>query len=135
MKEAGGLTETTLLGNVESAEAAMLRLKALGVRFALDDFGTGYSSLLYLRRLPFDKLKIDRSFVLGIEKAANADPPDYALLAATRAFRDLGRYDEAARLARDGACIVACARRGDRLERLLHELDAHRDQAVRDGVR
>ena len=46
------LTESTLLGNVDTAEAAMLRLKALGVRLALDDFGTGYSSLLYLRRLP-----------------------------------------------------------------------------------
>ncbi len=66
------LTETTLLGNVESAEAAMRKLKALGVRFALDDFGTGYSSLLYLRSFPFDKLKIDRSFVASIEKTTDA---------------------------------------------------------------
>jgi diguanylate cyclase len=66
------LTETTLLGNLESAELAMLRLKATGVRFALDDFGTGYSSLLYLRRFPFDKLKIDSSFVRSIEKAPDA---------------------------------------------------------------
>jgi diguanylate cyclase (GGDEF)-like protein len=66
------LTESTLLGNLDTAELSMLRLKAIGVRFALDDFGTGYSSLLYLRRFPFDKLKIDSSFVRSIEKAPDA---------------------------------------------------------------
>jgi diguanylate cyclase (GGDEF)-like protein len=66
------LTESTLLGNLETAELSMLRLKAIGVRFALDDFGTGYSSLLYLRRFPFDKLKMDSSFVRSIETAPDA---------------------------------------------------------------
>jgi len=78
------ITESTLLGNVEGAEAAMRRLKALGVRLALDDFGTGYSSLLYLRRFPFDKIKIDRSFVRSIESAAEAAPIVHAIVSLGR---------------------------------------------------
>jgi diguanylate cyclase (GGDEF)-like protein len=78
------LTESTLLGNVESAETAMRRLKSLGVKLALDDFGTGYSSLLYLRRFPFDKLKIDRSFVLSIEKAPDAAAIVHAIVSLGR---------------------------------------------------
>jgi diguanylate cyclase len=78
------LTESTLLGNVENAEAAMRRLRALGVQIALDDFGTGYSSLLYLRRFPFSRLKIDRSFVHSIEKAADAAAIVHAIVSLGR---------------------------------------------------
>jgi EAL domain-containing protein (putative c-di-GMP-specific phosphodiesterase class I) len=62
----------------------MIRLKEIGVRVALDDFGTGYSSLLYLRRFPFDKLKIDRSFVRSIEKAPDAAAIVHAIVSLGR---------------------------------------------------
>ena len=78
------LTESTLLGNTGSAESAMLRLKALGVRLALDDFGTGYSSLSYLRRFPFDKIKIDRSFVRAIETTADSASIIHAIVSLGR---------------------------------------------------
>jgi len=78
------LTESTLLGNVDDAEKAMRYLKTLGVRFALDDFGTGYSSLLYLRRFPFDRIKIDRSFVRSIESAADAASIVHAIVSLGR---------------------------------------------------
>ncbi|MFM9935104.1 MAG: putative bifunctional diguanylate cyclase/phosphodiesterase, partial [Novosphingobium sp.] len=57
------LTESVFMGDGEATDAAFKALKLLGVRLALDDFGTGYSSLSYLRAAPFDKLKVDRSFV------------------------------------------------------------------------
>ena len=78
------LTESTLLGNVEGATLAMRRLKAMGVKLALDDFGTGYSSLLYLRTFPFDKLKIDRSFVNNIESGADAAAIVHAIVSLGR---------------------------------------------------
>jgi EAL domain-containing protein (putative c-di-GMP-specific phosphodiesterase class I) len=57
------ITETTLLKNNDLTLSLLFRLRELGLRIALDDFGTGYSSLTYLRIFPFDKIKIDQSFV------------------------------------------------------------------------
>jgi diguanylate cyclase (GGDEF)-like protein len=68
------ITEGVLLRDSDLTRTALLDLKALGVRISLDDFGTGYSSLSYLRRMPLDKIKVDRSFVmaLGHDPAAHA---------------------------------------------------------------
>jgi diguanylate cyclase (GGDEF)-like protein len=61
------ITETLLLGNSETIMAELQLLKAMGVAIVMDDFGTGYSSLSYLWRFPFDKIKIDRSFMQGFK--------------------------------------------------------------------
>ncbi len=63
------ITESTLMADVEGATNALLRLKMMGCSLAMDDFGTGYSSLGYLRTFPFDKVKIDRSFVQDLSVA------------------------------------------------------------------
>ncbi|MDO9712202.1 EAL domain-containing protein [Paracraurococcus lichenis] len=67
------ITETVMLRETEATLAILHRLKALGVRIAMDDFGTGYSSLSYLQRFPFDKVKIDRSFIRGLDESRQSN--------------------------------------------------------------
>jgi diguanylate cyclase (GGDEF)-like protein/PAS domain S-box-containing protein len=67
------ITEGVLLQHTEAAMTTLSQLKDLGVRIAMDDFGTGYSSLGYLQKFPFNKIKIDKSFVSALETRADAD--------------------------------------------------------------
>jgi len=70
------ITEGALLADTDNVLATLHALRALGVKISMDDFGTGYSSLSYLQKFPFNKIKIDRSFVSG------ADPDSEAILKA-----------------------------------------------------
>lgn len=78
------LTESLLLDKVEEVVFKMRALRLLGVRFSLDDFGTGFASLSYLKKFPFEQLKVDRSFVRDI----TTDPDDAAII---RAIIAMGR--------------------------------------------
>jgi EAL domain-containing protein (putative c-di-GMP-specific phosphodiesterase class I) len=66
------VTESSIMGNAEQTVATLDRLKAMNVRLEIDDFGTGYSSLSYLQRLPFDTLKIDRSFIRELSTGSDS---------------------------------------------------------------
>jgi EAL domain-containing protein (putative c-di-GMP-specific phosphodiesterase class I) len=66
------ITESVLLQNSDDTLALLHQLRGLGIRIALDDFGTGYSSLGYLRSFPFDKIKIDRTFIRDIDANAGS---------------------------------------------------------------
>ena len=79
------ITEGVFLSEGEATDETFQRLKNLGVRLALDDFGTGYSSLGYLKTAPFDKIKIDQSFVRG---ASNPDSRNSAIIRAIVALAE-----------------------------------------------
>jgi len=78
------ITESVLLQNSEATLAVLHELRSFGVRISLDDFGTGYSSLSYLRSFPFDKIKIDRSFVTDLATRGES-------MAIVRAVTGLGK--------------------------------------------
>jgi diguanylate cyclase (GGDEF)-like protein len=80
------ITETSLLRNSQWTLDVLAQLRAAGVRISLDDFGTGYSSLSYLNKFPLQKVKIDRSFLEGIEQ----DRPQTLLRGVARLSADLG---------------------------------------------
>ncbi len=66
------ITETLAMENTQSTQATLAQLGLIGVHLSIDDFGTGYSSLSYLRKLPAKEVKIDRSFVMDLERSADA---------------------------------------------------------------
>jgi EAL domain-containing protein (putative c-di-GMP-specific phosphodiesterase class I) len=78
------ITETAFICDLDRAAEAITEIRALGVQISLDDFGTCYSSLSWLRQLPIDKVKIDRSFVAGIGR----EPQDLAIV---RSIVDLAK--------------------------------------------
>lgn len=80
------ITENALVENSKSVEANLARLHEAGVRIAIDDFGTGYSSLGYLKRLPIDELKLDKSFVDGVGTERDDETIASAVLALARAL-------------------------------------------------
>ncbi|MEI9805853.1 MAG: bifunctional diguanylate cyclase/phosphodiesterase [Pseudolabrys sp.] len=85
------ITESVMMQNTEATLAALHNLRSLGVNISMDDFGTGFSALSYLRRFPFDKLKIDRSFINDLEHTdANA-----IVLAVTTMAKSLGMISTA----------------------------------------
>jgi EAL domain-containing protein (putative c-di-GMP-specific phosphodiesterase class I) len=79
------ITEAVLIHDAEAALRLLSELRALGVRIAMDDFGTGYSSLSYLQRFPFDKIKIDRSFVQNLTESESSVPIIRAVIDIARA--------------------------------------------------
>jgi diguanylate cyclase (GGDEF)-like protein len=78
------ITESTILADPVRAMQILSRLDEMGVRLSIDDFGTGYSSLAYLKRLPVDELKIDKSFIIGMDESENDE-------VIVRSTIDLGR--------------------------------------------
>jgi diguanylate cyclase (GGDEF)-like protein/PAS domain S-box-containing protein len=144
------ITETVLLQNNETVLATLHRLRAIGLSIVLDDFGTGYSSLSYLRSFPFDKLKIDQSFVREMlnRPDCQAIVRSIAELAARLNIRTTAEgveTEEQLKLVRDAGCAEAQGYYFDMpqppasIRRWLHSVrhcraDDHLDPPIKDTV-
>lgn len=106
------ITETVLMRKPETTARLLNDLKALGVRVAVDDFGTGYSSLAYLRQFPVDSLKIDRTFITGLELSSEAHALTHTLIQLGKALglqtlaEGVEHHDQVLELQREG-CDLA----------------------------
>jgi EAL domain-containing protein (putative c-di-GMP-specific phosphodiesterase class I) len=106
------ITETVLMRNPDTTAKLLNELKALGVRIAVDDFGTGYSSLAYLRQFPVDSLKIDRTFITGLELSSEAHALTHTLIQLGKALglqtlaEGVEHHDQVRELQREG-CDLA----------------------------
>ena len=101
------ITETALLEESEQTLDILRQLQNFGVRIALDDFGTGYSSLSYLRSFPFEKLKIDRSFVSALSNDAEHALP--IVRAIIQMGRSLGMFTTAEGVETNAQLEAICA--------------------------
>ena len=99
------ITESVMMADMDLSIAQLTKLKALGVRLAVDDFGTGYSSLNYIRRFPVDILKVDKSFIDGVNEEGEAS----ALTAAVVELAGILKLQP----------VAEGIERADQLERLL----------------
>ena len=122
------ITETALLQDSSTTVSVLHQLRALGVKISMDDFGTGYSSLSYLRSFPFDKIKIDKSFVSDLLK----DGDCLAIVRAVRGpRRELRRADQGGGGRDAGAVRAGSRRRVHAVPRLLFwPADAARGRAT-----
>jgi EAL domain-containing protein (putative c-di-GMP-specific phosphodiesterase class I) len=100
------LTESIIMNNAEENITKLIALKELGVQLSIDDFGTGYSSLSYLKRFPLDKLKIDRSFIIGLtEDTENEDAAIINAISAMAKAMKLGVVVEGVETAEQLNCV------------------------------
>ena len=121
------ITESVLMQNNESSLLMLHQLHELGVRIALDDFGTGYSSLSYLRSFPFDRIKIDRSFVADLLDGNEAVAIVHAILSLASSLkmqttaegskRPYAKAPEGRRMRRDAGISVQSTAAGKRYRR------------------